>query len=456
MATTTALAAPPLPVLRPGEPAYDARRSGFNLAVDHRPALIVDAAGPDDVVAGVRLAAAARRPVAVMNTGHGPSRPATGAVLVRTDRLRRVDVDPMRRTARVEAGAAWRDVIDAAAPHGLAPLAGSSPHVGAVGYTLGGGVGLLARRFGFAADHVRRLDIVTADGRLQPVTAAADPDLFWALRGAGANFGVVTSIEVDLFPVVTLLGGELCFAAEAGEDVLDAYAGWAAEVPETVASSVLLLRYPDDPALPPGLRDRHVTHVRVAHSGDDHAEGRHWVEALRRLGPRLVDTVRVMPYAEVGTIHHEPVDQPVAAFDRNVLLRPVDSGAMSVLAAHAGPGAGAPFLTELRAWGGALSRPATPPNAVGGRSAAFSLLAVSDPAPGDRARRDALLDALRPWATGRTYPNFSGVEDTAPAAVRAGYESEDYARLRKLKAAHDPHNLFRVNFNIPPLGEETP
>ena len=217
MATTTALAAPPLPLLRPGDPAYDARRAGFNRAVDHRPAAIVDAAGSDDVAAGVRLAAASRRPVAVMNTGHGPSRPATGAVLVRTDRLRGVEVDPVRRTARIEAGAAWRDVVEAAAPHGLAPLNGSSPHVGAVGYTLGGGVGLLGRRFGFAADHVRRFDLVTADGRPRVVTAGSDPDLFWGLRGAGANFGIVTSMEVDLFPVSTLLGGELCFPAGAGE-----------------------------------------------------------------------------------------------------------------------------------------------------------------------------------------------------------------------------------------------
>jgi FAD/FMN-containing dehydrogenase len=456
MVTTTTLAAPPLPLLRPGDPSYDARRAGINRAVDHRPAVIVDAADPDDVAAAVRLAAASHRPVAVMNTGHGPSRPATGAVLVRTDRLRGVEVDPVRRTARVGAGAAWRDVVEAAAPHGLAPLNGSSPHVGAVGYTLGGGVGLLGRRFGFAADHVRRLDLVTADGRQRAVTATSDPDLFWALRGAGANFGVVTSMEVDLFPVPTLLGGELCFPAGAGERVLLAYAGWAADVPETMASSVLLLRYPDDPALPAELRGRHVTHVRLAHSGGDHAEGRHWVEALRHLGPRLVDTVRVMPYADVGTIHHEPVDQPVAAYDRNVLLGPVDPSAVAVLAAHAGPEAGAPFLTELRAWGGALSRPADPPNAVGGRSAAFSLLAISDPATGDRARRDALLGALRPWATGRTYPNFSGVEDTAPGAVRSGYEPGDYSRLRRLKTAHDPHNLFRVNFNIPPLGEETP
>ena len=160
-------------VYRRGEAGYDALRSGFNIALDHRPELIIEATSPADVLAAVTTAAEARRPVAVMNTGHGPSVAADGAVLVRTGRMKAVDVDPHRRTARIEAGARWRDVIDAAAPYGLAPLNGSSPDVGAVGYTLGGGVGLLARRFGFAADHVRWLDVATADGRLRHVTADA-------------------------------------------------------------------------------------------------------------------------------------------------------------------------------------------------------------------------------------------------------------------------------------------
>jgi FAD/FMN-containing dehydrogenase len=450
MVVTATLPTGPELALRPGDAGYDARRAGFNTALDHRPDLIVDAAIPADVVAAVRLAAGTGRPLAVMNTGHGPSVPATGAVLVRTDRLRGVAVDPVRRTARVGAGAVWRDVIEAAAPHGLAPLNGSSPHVGAVGYTLGGGVGLLGRRFGFAADHVRWLDAVTADGRARHVTAEAEPDLFWALLGAGANFGVVTAMEIELFPVATLLGGELCFAAGAAEEVLHAYAGWAREAPETMASSVLLLAYPDDPAVPPGLRGRHITHVRVADSGDDHAEALRRVGLLRRIGPRVLDTVRVMPYAEVGTIHHEPTDEPVAAYDRNILLGDLDAGAVAVLTAHAGPAAGAPFVTELRAWGGALARPASPPNAVGGRDTAYSLLAISDPAPENRARRDRLLAAMGPWSTGMSYPNFSGVEDGAVDAVRRGYRPGDFARLRDIKAAYDPRNLFRVNFNIPP------
>jgi len=449
MATNTP---PNTTVLRCGDAGYDALRSGFNVAVEHHPEAIVEATRPADVVAAVRMATSAGRPVAVMNTGHGPSVAADGAVLVRTGRMDRVDVDPVRRTARIECGAAWREVIEASAPYGLAPLNGSSPHVGAVGYTVGGGVGLLARRFGFAADHVRWFDVVTADGRHRHVSAAADadPDLYWALRGAGGNFGVITAMEVDLFPVATLLGGELGFEAEASEEVLHAYADWARDVPETMASSVLLLGYPDDATVPRELRGRHVTHVRIAFTGDDHAEGYQLVELLRRIGPRVVDTVRPMPYAEIGTIHHEPTDQPVPAFDRNILLSDFDQDAASVLFKYAGPGANPPFLAEVRAWGGALSRPPTVPNAVGGRDAAYSLLAISDPVPENRASRDELLDAMEPWATGMTYPNFSGVEDTTVEAVRRAYRPEDFARLRSIKAVYDPHNVFRVNFNIPP------
>jgi FAD/FMN-containing dehydrogenase len=452
MLRTTPGSAVSLSLFRPGDAGYEARRSGFNIAVEHHPEVIVDATNPADVVAAVRLAARAGRPVAVMNTGHGPSVPADGAVLVRTGRMNRVDVDPVRRTARIEGGAAWRDVIEAATPYGLAPLNGSSPHVGAVGYTVGGGIGLLARRFGFAADHVRWFDVVTADGRHRHVSAdpGDDPDLFWALRGAGGNFGVVTAMEVDLFPVATLLGGELCFGPEVSEEVLHTYADWARELPETMASSIMLLAYPDDPAVADELRGKHITHVRIAYSGDDPAAGNKWVEPLRQIGPRVMDTVRVMPYAEVGTIHHEPTDVPVPALDRNILLDDVDHDAASVLHKLAGPGADAPFLTELRAWGGALSRPPAVPNAVGGRDAQYSLLAISAPVAEDRARRDELLVAMQPWATGMTFPNFSGVEDSSVDAVRRSYRPDDFARLQHIKASYDPDNLFRINFNIPP------
>lgn len=441
-------------ILRRGETGHRGLSSGFNLAIEHDPDTVVAATTPADVAAAVRFASRGGLAVAVMNTGHGPSVPSHGGVLIRMGGLSGVEVDAARRTARIEGGATWRDVIEAAAPYGLAPLNGSSPQVGVTGYTLGGGVGLLARRFGFAADHVRWMDVVTADGRLRHVAADSDwdADLFWALRGAGANFGVTTAMEIDLFSVPALYGGELCFDAGACQQVLHTYAAWVRGVPETMASSVMLMRYPDDSTLPAGLRGRHVTHVRVAYSGAQLAEGEKWVEPLRRMDGCLLYTLRLMPYQEVGTIHHEPTDAPAPAFDRNILLRDFDGGAATVLSEHAGPLADAPYLVELRAWGGALSRPPAVGNAVGARDARFSLLGISDAEPTHRARRDALLDAMRPWGTGMTYLNFAGVEDTALHAVRRAYRAADFVRLQHLKSIYDPHNIFRVNFNVPPTG----
>jgi FAD/FMN-containing dehydrogenase len=282
------------------------------------------------------------------------------------------------------------------------------------------------------------------------VTANADLDLFWALRGAGANFGVVTAMEVDLFPVASLLGGGLYFGAGESEEVVHAYVDWARDVPETMASSILLIGYPDLPEVPAALRGQHVTHVRIAYSGNDRVVGHRLVERLRGIGPRLLDTVRVMPYAEVGSIHDEPTDEPVAAYDRNVLLRDLDHDAATVLSRHAGPAAKPRFITELRAWGGALCRPAAIPNAVGSRDTAYSLLAISEPAQGSRSSRDQMLAAMHPWSTGRTYLNFAGVEDTALDSVRRAYSAQDFARLQELKASYDPRNMFRINFNIPP------
>jgi hypothetical protein len=296
---------------------------------------------------------------------------------------------------------------------------------------------------------VRWIEVVTADGRERRVTPDSDPDLFWALRGAGANFGVVTAMEIDLFPVERLLGGGLFFGPEASAEVLEVYSRWAADAPEEMASSVLLLAYPDDAPVAEPLRGRHVTEVRFAWSGDDPALGRELIEPFRRVGDPLLDTVRVMPYAEMGSIHHEPVDVPVAAFDKNALLGAIDSGAMTALSRHAGPEAGAPFVVELRAFGGALGRPAAVPNAVGSRGASFVLFAATL-SMADNPARDALFAAMSPWSTGMRLLNFMGVEDAGAPSVRTAYRPQDYARLAELKARHDPANAFRVNFNIPP------
>ena len=178
-----------------------AEAAGFNTAVVHRPDLVVAARAVADVAAAVAHARRTGTRVAVQATGHGAARPLEGGVLVSTRAMQEVSVDPVARTARVAAGVRWRAVIDAAAPYGLAPLSGSSSGVGAVGYTLGGGMGHLGRRHGFSADHVRRVELVTADGRIRSVTADSDPELFWAVRGGQARFGIVTELEIDLVPV---------------------------------------------------------------------------------------------------------------------------------------------------------------------------------------------------------------------------------------------------------------
>ncbi|WP_326821981.1 FAD-binding oxidoreductase [Streptosporangium sp. NBC_01756] len=436
-------------IFQRGQHGYDDERLGINRAAESHPAYVFGATGEQDVAAAVRLAAKQKRPVAVLASGHGPSVSADDAVLISTSRMDTVRVDPAARTAWIEAGARWRQVLEHTTPHGLAPLNGSSPDVGAVGYLVGGGAGLLGRRFGFAADHVRRLRVVTADGRVRDVSPDGDPDLFWAVRGGKDNFGVVTGMEIDLFPVSRLYGGGLYFPGEATPEVMRTYAEWTRRIPEEMASSVLLAHNPDLEDVPEQLRGRFVVHVRIAYSGAPE-DGEELVRPLRDLGPRLLDSVRDMPYAEVGTIHHEPTSMPFVAYDRNILLRPLEREGVDTLVSLAGPQAHAPFIAELRHFQGAYSRSPKVANCVGGRDAAFSLFIGTDPAEESRRRRDELFARLRPWSTGGVNLNFMGVEEIALDQVRRAYTQADFDRLTQIKAAYDPDNMFRLNFNIPP------
>lgn len=439
-------------VFRPGDEGYDEERRGFNLAVDHHPALVVGATRAEDVVAAVRYAAEAGLGVGVQATGHGPAVPADGQLLISTRRMVGVRVDPVARTATVDAGTRWVDVVAAAAPYGLAPLNGSSADVGAVGYLLGGGLAVLGRRFGYAADHVRRFEVVTADGELRGVSPESEPDLFWALRGGKGNFGVVTSMEIELFPVATLYGGGLYFDADTAAAALHAYREWTGTVSEEMSSSVMLTRFPDLPEVPDPLRDRYVAHVWIAWSGPV-AEGERWVQPLRAAGPVLLDTVAEMPYREGSTVHHEPTT-PLPTYDRNTALGAVDSAAVDTILELAGPEADAPFLLELRHHGGAYARPPEVPNAVAGRDAAFLLFSVSvldpDRIAEIRGSHDTLHRRMHPWSTGGVFLNFLGIHDTGVESVRSAYRTADYERLTAVKAAHDPGNLFRINHNIPP------
>ncbi|ONK14594.1 BTAD domain-containing putative transcriptional regulator [Streptomyces sp. MP131-18] len=428
-------------VFAPGDAEFDAELSGFNLIARHRPALVVQAVSAADVQAAVRFAAERELPVGVQATGHGIAAPADGGVLVSTKRMNAVAVDPRTATARVEAGARWHQVIAAAAKHALAPLNGSSHLVGVVGYTLGGGLGPLGRQYGYAADHVIRMQLVTADGVLRDVTAERHGDLFWALRGGKGNFGIVTAMEFGLVPVERLYGGGIYFPGELSGPLLHAWQRWTETVPETMSSSVALLRLPDAPAVPEFLRDRLVAHLRIAFNGRG-AEGERLVRPLRAIGPALLDDVGDMPYSAVADIHRDPTE-PMPFHERNVVLRELDANAVTRLLALAGDGSGSTdLMVELRHLGGALSRPAAVPNAVAGRDGAFTLSTLSRPGAPDR-----VLHGMAPWSTGRRYLNFLAGPDTAEAVADC-FPPAAYARLAALKATYDPRHLFRLGHTI--------
>ncbi|MGH3164470.1 MAG: FAD-binding oxidoreductase [Trebonia sp.] len=443
------------PVFVPGDGDYDAERNGFQTIRRHAPGVIAGVAESADVRAAVQFAATHGLSVAVQGTGHGLALPATGGVLISTRRMTEVRVQPATRTARIGAGVRWDQVISEAAPYGLAPLSGSAPHVGAVSYTLGGGLGPIARSFGYAADYVRSIDIVTADGRLRRVSAQQDHDLFWALRGGRGNFGVATQIEIDLLPVARLFGGALFFDASLAADVLHGWLQWTATAPAELTSSVALVPFPDSPAVPPPLRGRHVAHIRIAYIGDA-AAGHELVAPLRSIGPRLIDTVRQMPYTEVGSIHGDPI-QPMAFRTTNVMLRDFTIPAVQTLLERARPGRKEPVIIELRHLGGALAGPPAIANAVGHRAARYLLIVLSRLSPSDDgAHIDAVssdherfLHEFNALTIGRCLNFMQG--DHSADQVRTAYDPADYKKLVKLKSLYDPANIFRHDHNIQPV-----
>src|SRR4051794_25376430 len=256
------------PVLVPGDTGYDDEAAAWNTSTTNRPPLVVGAASADDVAATVRFALRHGLSVAVQATGHGASFPVEDGVLINTRRMDGVCIDVQRGVARIGAGAKWAAVIAAAAPYGLAPLSGSTSDVGAVGYTLGGGMGPLGRRYGFSADRVRSVEIVTGDGRLRTITADDDTGLFWGIRGGKGNLGIVTAIEVDLVLLPRLYGGAIFFDGADSAKVLHAWREWVQTVPEAMTSSVALLRLPDIEQVPPPLRGRLTLHLRIAYIGE--------------------------------------------------------------------------------------------------------------------------------------------------------------------------------------------
>jgi FAD/FMN-containing dehydrogenase len=438
-------------IVTPAHERFDEARRAWNLTIDQRPAAIVFAESAQDVAAAVVYAVEYGLRVAPQGTGHnaGPLGSLEDSLLLKTERMRGVQIDPVARVARVEAGVLWLEVVEAAARHGLAALAGSSPDVGVVGYTLGGGLSFIGRKHGLCANAVRAIELVTADGRMVRADRDNEPDLFWALRGGGGSFGVVTAIELELLPIEHAYAGVLWYPIERGSEVLHAWRELTESdrLPDELTTVGRFLRLPPIPEIPEPVRGKSFVIVEAYHVGGP-AQADELLAPLRVLGP-VNDTIATVPMPALSHLHMDP-EHPVPGFGDGMMIAELPAQAIDAFVAIAGA-AESPLLTvELRQLGGALGRPHPAHGALSCIDARYSLFAAGMvPSPQFEApvreHVQAVHAALEPWAASHMYMNFADTErDTARF-----WSEHAYNRMRRIKAAVDPDDRIRSNHPVP-------
>jgi FAD/FMN-containing dehydrogenase len=440
----------------PGDQAFESATQVFNLSAPLRPAAAVTARSIDDIRAAIGYADAERLPIRVHTTGHASAniRPVRDAVLIRTRMHGDVEIDPQRRTARVPAGTTWGAVAEAAAVHGLAAPHGSSPLVGVVGYLLRGGISFYGRHVGIAANSLRAVELVTADGELRRVDAASDPELFWALRGGGGGFGVVTSVEVGLFPATGVITGAAYWPSAHAPALLSAWRRWSRDAPREATTTFRVMNLPDLPEIPSALRGGPVVCVDgvvLGATGDAadalrHADG--LLAPLRAVAGPVLDTWRpAAPPAALQT-HMEPTE-PFPIFGDHMLLDELgDEGSETFLRLAADPSRTELTNLELRQLGGALAVPDPAGGVFDHVKADYAYMGGGVPfgsvtPEAIRGRCDVIRAALAPWNTGRTAPTFVERFEQAQGHLTAEQiDAVDRVRLRI-----DPRGRFREDIS---------
>jgi FAD/FMN-containing dehydrogenase len=437
-------------VVTPSDSDWDKTRQVFNLATDLRPAAVALPLDVSDVVAAVDHARGNGLRVAPQATGHNAD--AYGdledTLLVDLRELQEVRIDVPARRVRAGAGVKWERVAPALSEHGLAALHGSSPDVGVAGYSLGGGMGWLARKYGLQANSVTAIELVTADGRATRVDAEHEPDLFWALRGGNGNFGVVTAIEFAVYPVEELYAGVMFFPFDRAAEVLHAWTQLVPTLPDEMMSWASLLQFPDAPFVPEPVRGGSFTVVYGAFLGTE-AVGRALLRTVHDLGPAM-DTFAMVPPAALGPMAMDPPD-PLPFVPTTAVLSDLPHAGVDELVTAVGPDSGSPLaMVELRQLGGALGRETPGAGARATLPGSLVLMALGVPQDEEsgatvRGYLGSLARAVDPYRVG-DYANFV----MEPTDASRFFDPETWARLRQVKALYDPSDLFKGNHHIPP------
>lgn len=447
----------PGPLVLPGQRGWDSARQAWNLAVDQRPAAVAYVSEVEDVISVVNFARSNGLGVAAQGTGHGASTLALeDTILIKTLRMAAVEVDASNRRAYVQAGALWGELAVRAGDHGLAGLAGSSADVGVTGYSLGGGLGWLGRRYGLACNSVRAVELVTAAGEQVRADPEHEPELFWALRGAGGAFGIVTALELELYPISDVFAGVLAWPASRAELILEQYRDWTQTVPETLSSILRVLNAPPLPSVPEPIRGQAVVTIDAAYLGTA-SDGDELLRPLRECRELLLDTLGMMPASQLTHLHGDP-ESPVPGIGEGFLVGELSAEAIRAFLEVGAPESGSPLVSlELRHLGGRLATPSPGDGALASLDGEYALYGVGSPAdPHGAAAIHAHLDlvarAMAPHASPRAYLNFA---DRQPDP-RGAFDPDTYRRLQRVKAAYDPGQLVRSNHPILPLDGSAP
>ena len=436
----------------PGTPGYDAARMPWNLAIDQRPAAVAVPHTVEEVVALVRTARRLGLRVAPQSTGHGAAPlhgRLAGSLLLRLHELTGVQVDGAARTARVVGGTTWAPVVHAAAEHGLTAAHGSAPDVGVVGYTLSGGMSFYGRQHGLAVNHVRAVELVTPDGRLVRCSATEESELFWAVRGAGGNLGVVVAVEIDLLPLAEVYAGMLLWEASATDRVVSTWAAWVHDLPESVTTSLRVMHFPPIPDLPPFLSGRDVVVIDGAVLEDD-AEAERLLAPLRDLAPEM-DTFGRVPAPVLLDVHMDP-PAPTPAATAHAVLGHLDTAGAAAFARVSVEPSGLLF-TELRHVGGAFGRAPETAGALGSLAGDLVLHCVGiAPTPEAFAavQRDsaAVLAAMRPWEVQGRSLTFTDEPDPQSGACADAFDPRAWSRLVEVRRLVDPDGLMQAAVEV--------